>query len=465
VSERRPPKDDRRGALRRHAGPASPAREIAWRVLNRVELDRAWADLTLHALLRARDLPLRERGFATELAYGTLRTRGRLDCALRQVLDRELDDLEPGLRNLLRLGAYQLLVLQGHRDATAVDETVKLARAGGFPRASGFVNAVLRQLAKRHDSLVYPDLEEDPVGCVRDRGSLPQWLAERWVSELGGPAALELARVSQVPPPRTIRLSPGVDRDAVIARLAGRSCRFAPDGLTNLAKDPVRDPGFNRGEFSVQDEASQLVVRLLDPQPGDTVVDCCAAPGGKAVQIAQQVGHRGEVIALELYERRLALIRREAQRLGLRNVRPLERDVIKGFDLQGRLYFPRILVDAPCSGLGVLRRNPDARWNARSEDIPGAADTQVALLGSAARYVEEGGVLVYSVCTVTPEETQGVIERFREAHPEFEPEDARGFVPEEIVDESGAMRIWPHLHGCDGFYAMRLVRRARSRRR
>jgi 16S rRNA (cytosine967-C5)-methyltransferase len=442
--------------------PASPARDIAWRVLNRVELDRAWADLTLHALLRKRDLPRRERAFATELAYGALRTRGRLDCALRQVLDRELDDLEPGVRNLLRLGTYQLLELKGHRDATAVDETVKLARAAGLARASGFVNAVLRQLAKRRDALVYPDLDADPVGCVRDRGSLPQWLAERWVSELGPQPALELARVSREPPPRTIRLSPGVDPESVIARLGGRRCRFAPDGLTHLGSDPVRDPGFNRGEFSVQDEASQLVVRLLDAQPGDAVVDCCAAPGGKSVQLAQAVGPRGEVIALELHERRLGLIRREVDRLGLRNLRLLARDVAKGFDLHGRLRFPRILVDAPCSGLGVLRRNPDARWNARPEDVARLADASLSILSSAARYVEDGGVLVYSVCTVTPEETQGVIERFREGHPEFEPEDARAYLPSEaaeLVDASGALYSWPHLHGCDGFFAVRLRRR------
>ncbi len=435
---------------------------MALRVLNRVELNRAWADLTLHALLRERDLPRRERGFATELSYGALRTRGRLDCALQQVLDRELGGLEPGLRNVLRLGAYQILVLDGTRDATAVDEAVKLARSSGFARASGFVNAVLRQLATRRESLVYPDLESDPVGCVRDRGSLPQWLAERWVSELGPHEARALARVSQEPPPRTIRLSPGVAAAAVIARLGGRHCRFAPAGLTGLAQDPVRDPGFNRGEFSVQDEASQLVVALLDAQPGETVVDCCAAPGGKSVQLAQSVGPRGEVIALELHERRLGLIRREVDRLGLGNLRLLARDVAKGFDLHGRLRFPRILVDAPCSGLGVLRRNPDARWNARAEDVARLADGGLSILSSAARYVEDGGVLVYSVCTLTPEETQGVIERFREGHPEFEPEDARAYLPPlaaELVDASGALASWPHLHGCDGFFAVRLRRR------
>ncbi|MBW2416538.1 MAG: 16S rRNA (cytosine(967)-C(5))-methyltransferase RsmB [Deltaproteobacteria bacterium] len=428
-----------------------------------MELDRAWADLTLHSLLRQRDLPKRERAFATELAYGALRTRGRLDCALRQVLDRDLDGLEPGLRNLLRLGAYQLLVLEGVRDATAVDETVKLGRAAGFARASGFINAVLRQLANRRESLVYPELESDPIDCVRDRGSLPQWLAERWVEELGPKAALELAEVSQSPPPRTVRLSPGTDKRAVVSRLGGRSCQYAPDGLTGLVSDPVQDPGFARGEFNIQDEASQLVALLVDAQEGDTVVDCCAAPGGKAVQLAQTVGPRGEVIALELHERRLGLIRRERDRLGLKNLRILARDVAKGFDLQGRLWFSRILVDAPCSGLGVLRRNPDARWNARAEEVQRLADTGLSILESAARYVEDGGVLVYSVCTVTPEETHGVIQRFRESHPEFEIDDARPFLPEaaaglvELAGPTpGALRTWPHLHGCDGFYAVRL---------
>jgi len=192
------------------------------------------------------------------------------------------------------------------------------------------------------------------------------------------------------------------------------------------------------------------------------VVDCCAAPGGKAVQIAQAVGDAGEVIALELHQRRIALIRREARRLKLSNTRILQRDVTRGFDLQGRLRFGRILVDAPCSGLGVLRRNPEVRWRVQPEDLAGCADTQQRLLDSAARYVEDGGVLVYSVCTLTPEETSGVTESFLQHYPEFRIDDPRPLLTEgarTLIQTDGTLRTLPHRDGCDGFFAARLVRR------
>jgi len=429
----------------------------------RVERDRAFADLVLHAALRDSGLERRERAFATELAYGCLRLRGRIDAVLGQCLDRDLASSQSGVRNLLRLGAYQILFLSRVRNAAAVSETVELARAKGMEYAAGFLNAVLRQLARRAQAgrLDFPDPKEDPVGHLTDWGSLPAWLAERWLAELGPRDALALAEVCTKAPPRTIRVSAGVDREAVARRLRGRPCRFAPQGVTGLQLDPVLDPGFERGEHSVQDEASQLMPLMLGAESGESVVDCCAAPGGKAVQLAEQVGPKGEVIALELHDTRLALIRRAARRLRLENLRVLQRDASKSFDLRGQLRFKRILVDAPCSGLGTLRRNPDARWRVLPEDLPRWAERGLALLSSAARYVEDGGVLVYSVCTHTPEETVTLITRFLEQQSDFRLDDPRPYLPPAaavLVDSAGALRTWPHRHGCDGFYAVRLVK-------
>jgi 16S rRNA (cytosine967-C5)-methyltransferase len=444
--------------------PPGTARGIAWRILLRVERDRAYADLALHEALRASKLERRDRALATEITYGALRLRGRLDHALEQVVDQGLARTDLGVRNLLRLGAYQILCLDNIRHAAAVDETVKLARAAGLARASGFVNAVLRQLARRADAgeLTPPSLQDDPLGHLESHGSLPHWLAERWLEAHGPEAAIALALALCEPPPRTVRVSPAADLDAVTRRLGGRACRFAARGVTDIPVDPVRDRGFAAGEFSVQDEAAQLVVALLDPQPGETVVDCCAAPGGKAVQIAQAVGEKGEVVALELHQQRLALIRREARRLGLSNLRILQRDATRGFDLQGRLRFPRILVDAPCSGLGVLRRNPEVRWRIQPQDLTRCADTQLRILESVERYVEDDGVLVYSVCTLTPEETSGVTESFLQHHPEFRIGDPRPLLTEgarTLVQGDGTLRTLPHRDGCDGFFAVRLVRR------
>jgi 16S rRNA (cytosine967-C5)-methyltransferase len=432
-------------------------------VLLRVERDRAYADLTLHADLQSTQLSRRDRALATEIAYGALRTRGRLDASLQQVLERKLGDLEPELRNLLRIGAYQILFLGGVRDAAAVDESVKLARLIGEARASGLVNAVLRALATRSEAgeLLFPSLDEDPVEHLVQWGSLPRWLAERWVAELGAAEAAELASVLMGPAPRTVRVSPGIRRENVARRLQGRVCKYAPDGVTDLARDFLRDPGFEKGELSAQDEASQLVPLLLGAGEGDTVVDCCAAPGSKSAQLGQIVGPKGEVIALEIQESRIPLIYQNVRRLGLHNLRVLQRDSAQGFDLRGRLWFRHVLVDAPCSGLGALRRNPDARWRLRPGDIEDCAEHALQILLSASRYVEEGGALVYSVCTFTPEETDAVVTRFLDRSPEFRIDDPGPFLPastKELIDERGALRLLPHRHRADGFFAVRFVR-------
>jgi 16S rRNA (cytosine967-C5)-methyltransferase len=439
------------------------ARGVAWSVLERVERDRAFADLALHAALRASGLSRRDRGFATELVYGTLRLRGRLDAAIEQVLDRPLRKTEPRLRQLLRLGAYQILCLPGARAAAAVDESVELLKRADLARAAGLANAVLRRLARASEQgeLRFPAFADDPLGHLCQWLSLPAWLAERWLAELGPAAAAALAETCIGPPPRTVRVAARADRDALARQLGGQATRFAPRGITGLARDPVREAAFERGEISVQDEASQLVPLLLGVQPGDTAVDCCAAPGAKTAQLAELVGERGEVIALELHRSRLSLIHRALERSGARNVRVLQRDVRQGFDLQGAMQYPYLLVDAPCSGLGTLRRNPDSRWRLAPGDIARAAETQLAILDSVARYAGPGGVVVYSVCTFTPEETAQVVERFLARHPEFRVDDPRRVLPpsaEKLVDADLALRTWPQLHGCDGFYAVRLVK-------
>ena len=434
---------------------------MALRVLDRVEQEAAYADLALHGELSKARLEPRHRALATELSYGSLRLRGRLDASLAQVCDRELSGLDPTVRNTLRLGAYQLLFLSRIHDGAAVDESVKLARAAGHSRATGFVNAVLRRLAKDRDRLQFPVLEQDPLGFLETVGSLPKWLAERWLSELGPKEAAELAKACNRRPPRTVRVSPGSDPQALAKHLDGKLCRYAPHGITDLSRDPLGDASFKRGQITLQDEASQLVVQLLDPRPDEAVLDCCAAPGTKTAQIAQAVGPRGEVVALELHSRRLSLIHGNLERHGLANTRVLQRDATGILDLRGKTRFSKILVDAPCTGLGVLARNPDARWRLQPEDISRSAELQLKLLESAGRYTERGGVCVYSVCTLTPEETSGVTEAFLARNSEFKISNAAEFLkPEanELVDSSGALRTWPHRHSCDGFYAVRLQR-------
>jgi 16S rRNA (cytosine967-C5)-methyltransferase len=447
-------------------------------VLERVERARAFADLTLQAAFARTELGARDRAFATELVYGTLRWRGRLDFVLRRALERDLATLEPGVLTLLRLGAYQLLFCDSVPASAAVDQTVRSARALGAERATGLVNAVLRRLAQQAPALALPALADDPRAHLEHALGVPGWIAERWLAQLGPAEAAALAEASNAVPPISVRANAArIDRDALLARLLprfpeARPCAFAPGGLVlGHGGAPGGDPDFVDGLFTVQDEASQLVVELLAPRPGERVLDACAAPGTKTTAIAERVGPSGLVVALDRSARRLALVGRAARRLGLGNVTALARDATQPLaDLPGA-PFDRILVDAPCSGLGALRRNADARWRLTPEDPARLAATQAALLSSVRGVLGPRGTLVYSTCTLTPEENDDVIASFLAAEPGLRRASAeslpatlrRAFdagAGHPLLDETGALRTWPHRHGMDGFFAVRLEARS-----
>lgn len=435
-------------------------------MLARVESDGAYADLALRAALSQGSLDARDRAFATELAYGSLRWRGRLDFLLGAVLDRPLESLEPAVQRLLRLGAYQLAFCDRVPDAAAVSQSVALARSTGLARASGLVNAALRRLAREHASIELPALAEDPIGHLVHALSFPKWIAERWIRAWGPEEAAALAAASNAAPPRTLRASRRHGgRDALLAELGARfpdarPCRFAPDALTlGRRGDPTADPAFREGRMTVQDEASQLVVELLDPQPGERVLDACAAPGTKATAIAERVGADGLVVALDRHERRLGLVTRDAERLGLANLRVIAGDAL-GIAERFDTDFDRILVDAPCSGLGALRRNPDARWRIQPESIETLAALQRAILAAAATRLRSGGTLVYSTCTLSREENEDVIEWTLARTPSLR-RVSRDAIPARLhplLADDGTMRCWPHRHDTDGFYAVRLER-------
>jgi 16S rRNA (cytosine967-C5)-methyltransferase len=456
-----------RPALRR--GAPSAARQLALRVLERVERERAYSDVLLHALLVRGELHAADRAFATELVQGTLRWRGRLDFLLARVLDRGLDELEPLVASALRLGAYQIAI--GHARTppeVAVDEAVRCVRAAGAERVTGLVNAVLRRLAAEHAGIAFPDLERDPLGHLTHALSLPAWLAERWLGIFGPDEAAALARASNEVPPLVVRANRlRTDRDALLAELRARfpeaePCRLARDGIRlGRRGNPALDPAFLAGHFTVQDEASQLVAALVDPRPGERVLDLCAAPGGKATALAERLAGRGEVVAIDRHERRLALVVQQARRLGIGNLRCAARDATRPLvDLAAERAFDRALVDAPCSGLGTLRRNPDARWRVAASDPARLAETQLAILRQAAAAVVPGGVLVYSTCTLLPEENESTVKaflaeapHFRLAAPEQTPSEARA-----LVGPDGFLRTLPHRHDADGFFAARLER-------
>ncbi|MBW2698438.1 MAG: 16S rRNA (cytosine(967)-C(5))-methyltransferase RsmB [Deltaproteobacteria bacterium] len=463
-------------ARRRGAGPTL-ARLIAVRVLERVERVRAYSDIALHHALAQSNLSGQDRALATDLVYGTLRWRGRIDHVLSQFVERKLADLESMVLTTLRLGAYQILFSDRIPNIAAVDEAVRCARAVGADRATGLVNAVLRRVASDGGAVRFPLLEDEPVLHLQHALSLPTWIAERWIADYGAEAAANLARICNDPPPFTVRANrQRTNRETLLGSLLpdfpeAAPCRMAPDGLVLGHKgDPGRDARFRDGDYTVQDEASQLVVEMLDPQPSDRVLDVCAAPGTKTTAIAERLGEDGSVLALDRHAARLNLVARAARRLGLRGISTLQCDAnVPLPELpfaaeqpipKGGSRFDRVLVDAPCSGLGAMRRNPDARWRVRPTDPAQLAEVQQSILANAAVTVRPGGVLVYSTCSVLREENEAVVEQLLARYEDFRlatsAELPTALAP--TLDESGYMRCHPHIHGTDGFFAARLIR-------
>ena len=430
----------------------------------------AYADLLLHSTLARSPLSAPDRAFATELVYGTLRWRGRIDYMLARCLDRDLEKLEPLVASALRLGGYQIVFAERVPTVAAVDESVRCVRAAGWERATGLVNAVLRRLANEHASMPLPQLDDDPIGHLTHTLSLPMWLAGRFIELFGPEDAADLARASNHPPPLVARANPHYGGVAqLLPELRERfpdahACTYARDGIVlGRRGNAALDPAFVDGRFTIQDEGSQLVVDLLDPRPGERALDVCAAPGGKATALAERVGERGSVLALDRNRGRLDLVRRATRRLGLSRLRCGEHDATEPLrDIDSGGPFDRVLVDVPCSGLGTLRRNPDARWRVAETDPAELATTQLKILRHAAAVLRPGGTLVYSTCTLLPEENEGVVEAFLEVSPDFAraPADKAPDNVRPLCDERGQLRCLPHLHDTDGFFAARIERTA-----
>jgi 16S rRNA (cytosine967-C5)-methyltransferase len=449
-------------------GGPTQARLLAVRVLERVERGAAFADLALHAGLRSGGLGVRERALATELVCGTLRWRGRLDWLLGRVLQRPVESLESPVRSLLRLGAYQIAFLESVPAPAAVDQAVRGARAIGVERAAGLVNAALRRLAREHREIPLPSLADDPVGHLVHALSIPDWLARRWLASFGPEEAAALAAACNQVPPLTVRANPlATSQGALVDELRPRwpevrPTRFSAAGaVLGRGGNPAADPAFAAGRFSVQDEGSQLVVALLDPQPGERVLDTCAAPGAKATAAAERVGASGRVVALDRHPRRLGLVGREARRLGLANLELHAADARLELGPAGdAAAFDRVLVDAPCSGLGTLRRNADLRWRAAPGDSEALAPAQLALLRRAALALRPGGALVYSTCTLACEENESVVRAFLAGAAGFRlaPRSTVPLAVQPLLDEDGFLRTLPHRHDTDGFFAARLER-------
>ncbi len=444
----------------------SSPRQAAYLTLLRIEKERSYADILIDQELQGGELTGPDRGLYTELVYGTLRKQGTLDHIIGQFSNTPLGKMERSVILLLRLGLYQMFFLDRVPVSAAVNETVNLAKQYSS-RSAGFINAVLRSADRGREKIIYPDPDKEPAVWLAVKHSHPLWIADGWLAQLGFDEASELASAMSAPPPFTIRANRlKNDRDSLIKRLKAEGvtavpCSHAPDGLTITSSISLSNlQSFSEGLFSVQDEASQLAALLLSPQPGDAILDLCAAPGGKATYLAELTGDNCTLIACDRNPRKLALIREVVERLGIRNITVTLLDATKPLEKLDKGLFDRILVDAPCSGLGVIHRNPEGKWWKEPSDPMRLAVTQRAILANAAVRLKPGGVMVYSTCSTSLEENEQVVDNFLKQHRDFMIDPVSRVLPQmqEMQTEQGFFRSWLHRDGMDGFFAARLIR-------
>lgn len=439
-----------------------PAREAALIVLYNVDTRKAFADLQLTKVLAQEELDARDAALAVEIVNGTLRWRGRLDWILAGYVKAGLDTIPAWILNILRMGLYQIFFLDRIPGHAAVDESVKLARRYGHSGTAGLVNAVLRRALKDGPAAYDPfTMIQDPSEALAVATSHPQWLVNRWVERYGEEEARKLLEANNRTPATGIRVNAmRTDRETLRRALADRGVAVEAGAFSRITLRadegfvPRDVPEFEEGQFFIQDESETLVVELLAPEAGETIVDLCAAPGGKTCHIQETRGSEGFVVAADAQANRLGRIAENLRRMRLEHVGVVCAD---GRSLALSRPVDRVLVDAPCSGLGVLARRADARWRKTPRSLQNLLGLQAELLRSGANLVRPGGVLVYSVCSNEPEEGSAHVRKFLRENPGFSLEDASGYLPEGLAQE-GCLQILPHRHRLDGAFAARMKR-------
>ncbi len=444
------------------SGPASgPSadRQLAAGVLLR-QLERAGrVDLWL---AQAQDVSPVDRRRAWALVYGVLRSKTLLEAQLAPFLKKPMARQPRAVQVALYLGAYELSSMDAVPDRAAVHQAVELCRRLGKPGASGFVNAVLRRLSRRESPVTLPGREEQPRAWAEQVASHPRWIVDSMVDRVGPVEAASWCDTNNSKPPVHLRFAAAeVPEDLDLQPLE------LIDGAYHLGSEqgPVGSlPGFTEGRFWVQDGAAQAVGLMLGLKPGMKVLDACAAPGGKTLAAAREVGSQGQVVAIDRSDDRLDLLRNSLQRTGFSAVEVQQRDLLRQpwGSLERDPCFDAVLLDAPCTGLGVIRRHPEVRWARSAGDPKSSHCNQLKLLRSLVPALAAGGALVYSVCSFTRQETDDVIEAFLSAESDFELVDPRPLVPasmEPLLD-GRVLRTYPHRHNLDAFFAARLERRS-----
>ena len=444
---------------------AETPRNLALRVLNglshRQILSRSYLD---DVFQRNAHLNERDRAFISHLVQGVQRWRLRLDWIIEQVSDFPLEKIDPPILNILRLALYQLYFLDKVPESAAVNEAVNQSKAYGAKHVVSFVNAILRSICRKRDKIPFPNKDNDPVHYLSVIHSYPIWLVKRWIRDWGEDFTEDLLSAGNQIPGLTIRTNIlRLGRHELMERLQdeGRAATptpYAPQGILveGHRGRPDELSSFKDGLFQVQDQAAQITSHLLAPQPGENILDICAGLGGKTTHLAELMGDRGRVLALDINHKRLINLDRNSKRLGIESVHCLVADASRSLSSLFHCKFDKIVIDAPCSGFGVISRHPDGKWNRREEDIQRLALLQKGILDKTASILRSGGKMLYVTCTISEEENEGVVKDCLERHSDLSLVNMKEQAPAwclDLIDDQGFLRTFPHIHHTDGFFA------------
>ena len=429
------------------------AREIALKTLYQVEYEGAYSNLALKSQLTDSKLQGADRGLATALVYGVLQKKLMLEYIISEFSSVKLKKISKFILLILELGIYQIIFMDKIPESAAVNESVKLARRYGHTKSAGFVNALLRNVVKNRNSLPEP---KDKLKRISVKYSFPEWICERWIKEFGEEFACNLMEAMNEDAKMCLRVN-ALKKDDIKEKIP-YICDgvYVSDAVYTSGFDVSGSEAYRNGFVTPQDEAAMLASLVLNPKEGDTVIDMCAAPGGKSTHMAEIMNNKGKIYSFDIYEHKQKIIEENAKRLGI--------DIISSGVLDASEYCnkyketaDKILVDAPCSGLGIIRRKPEIKWNRNPEDE--FSSMQYKILENAARYLKKDGEILYSTCTVEKEENEEVIEKFLNTHPEFNAVDITELLPEKLRKDTakkGYITLYPGIDKTDGFFIAKI---------
>ncbi|ACB84920.1 16S rRNA (cytosine(967)-C(5))-methyltransferase RsmB [Natranaerobius thermophilus] len=451
------------------------SRELAFVAYTRIIQDQAYSNLVLNQLLGKTDLLAQDKALASRITYGTLQWQGLIDYYLKTLSHRPLSKLSNKALFLLRMGAYQILFLDRVPPSASVNETVKVAHRRTHKGIANFVNGILRNLIRKKDQILLPSRDQDLLNYLSVKYSHPYWMVKLWYDKYGLDKTISIMDQNNSTPEEAIRvnklltslenLKNELEMTGIQSRLSSKiDDALLVDNLGDLNNNTL----FNCGYFQVQDINSMVVSHLCDPQQGDNIIDLCSAPGSKTTHLVQLIDGQGSILAVDIHEHRLKLVKEACRRLQVNNVNVKQADGTKlisrdqqenNKQLKGQ--FDLCLIDAPCSGLGTLRKRPELKWTISEQDLNSLSTLQGKLLKAGSQLVKPGGTLVYSTCTINPQENEDQINDFLKNHPDFVMESPRAILKEDTLQggmilSNNSLQYFPELNLGDGFYGARM---------